>query len=187
MRRLSCVLLAALGLAAGACTTGGGSGGEGSDAPAIVARPPTPESAEGPAPTPVMEGRAEDKYVLEVEMCFNRYELYVEQLDQYQELITVVDCRRPHDGEVYASHFHPAEAGAPYPGTAEIERWSNTECYGSFEEFVGTPYELSALEIGSIRPVAEFWEDPARVHREVICYVFAPDAQLSGPMGASEF
>ncbi len=185
-RRSPPLLLAALALAS-ACTSGLGDDAGDSAGPAIVARPPTPEPVEGAAPTPVPEGRVEDKFELEVEQCFNRYELYVEQLDEYQELTTVVDCRRPHDGEVYATHFHPAEAGAPYPGTAEIERWSNVACYESFEEFVGTPYELSALQIGTIRPVAEFWEDPARQHREVICYVHAPDAQLSGPMRASEF
>lgn len=180
-------LLTAMLAVAAACT--GGDGGEGRDgpAPAIVAIP-TAVAAEGEeAPTPAPEGRIVDKYELEIEECFNRYDILNELLDEVQEFTTVVDCRRPHDGEIFASFFHPAEAGAPYPGSAAMLEWSNIACLGAFEEFVGTPFVLSALEIGTIRPIEEFWEDEARTHREVLCYVFAPDAQLSGPMRGSEF
>ncbi|MGI9623641.1 MAG: septum formation family protein [Acidimicrobiales bacterium] len=185
MRRRFLLPLIGLCLLGAACT---GDGGENADepAPAIVALPTSQDLQEGEdAPTPAPEGRIVNKFDLDVETCFNRYDIVVEPTNEVQEFTTVVDCRRPHDGEVYASHFHEAEAGAPFPGTTEIERWSNVACYGSFTEFVGTDYELSALEIGAIRPIKTNWEDPDARHREVLCYVYAPEAQLSGPMGDS--
>ncbi len=71
-------------------------------------------------------------------------------------------------------------------------RWSNVACHSSFAEFVGTPYELSALEIGTIRPDEETWTGEGEreglgVHRQVLCYLYAPGAQLSGPMLNSGF
>jgi hypothetical protein len=185
MSRRVLSLLIAVAVSAAACTGGDGSDADG-PGPQILFRP-SPIAGEGEAvPTRVPEGRVEDKYVLEIEMCFNTYELYSEQLDETQEFTTVVDCRRPHDGEVFATHFHQADAEAPFPGTTEMARWSNVACHGSFEDFVGTAYELSALEIGTIRPDLDTWTGEG-VHREVICYLYAPGAQLSGPMFGSEF
>ena len=111
----------------------------------------------------------------------NRHKLDRAKSDEQRETLAA------EQREVFASHFHPAPAEAPFPGPTEMERWGNVACYDSFDEFVGAPYELSALEIGSIRPVDETWSDPVGLHREVLCYVYAPDAQLSGPMRNSEF
>ena len=150
--------------------------------PAIVQVTPQPTGAD--QPTPVPEGRVENKYDLEVSWCFNRYDFLVEATNEVQEITTVVDCRRPHDGEVYATYFHPADAGTPYPGNREMERWANVNCYGGFAEFTGVDYELSELQIGTIRPTEETWQGEG-LHREVTCYVFAPEAQLTGPMQGS--
>lgn len=167
-----------------ACTADNGGGPDDAAEPAIVRVTPQPTGTDQPTPAP--EGRVENKYDLEVAWCFNQYELLVEQTGETRDITTVVDCRRPHDGEVYDSFFHPAEGGAPFPGNREMERWANTSCYQSFGTFVGVDYELSELEIGTIRPTEETWTGEG-VHREVTCYVYAPGARLSGPMAGSEF
>ena len=179
------VALIGIALIAGACS--GGDSGASADKPGILApnvsgAPADPGAA--PTPTPVPEGRTVNQYDLEVSWCFNTYELYSEQLDETSELTTEVDCLRPHDGEVYATYFHPADGSTPYPGTPEMERWANINCHAGFETFVGRPFEESELYIATIRPTEETWlEGP---HREVICYVFALDAQLIGPMGNTQ-
>jgi len=186
MLRPLVALLIGTALVVAACS-GGGDGNADGNGPQILLAP-TPGAVEGvPTPTRVPEGRVEDKFVLEVGMCFNTYDLYLEQIDETQEFTTVVDCRRPHDGEVFATHFHQADAEAPYPGTTEIERFSNIQCHGSFEEFVGTAYEVSALEIGTIRPTEQTWQTEESIHREVICYLYVPGGQLAGPMANSGF
>ncbi len=183
------VLLAFLLIATG-CTSGGG-GADDEVEPAIVARPTSDVVAGQPTPTPRPEGRVTDRFTLEPGMCFNRYDIYSPQLDELTEFTTEVDCRRPHDGEVYAPLDYPAEAEELFPGNSEIQRWANLECYARFEEFVGTPYELSALEIGTIQPTDADWDGDDRPgeipERRVLCYVFAPGELLEGPMQNSGF
>ncbi|MFV2039936.1 MAG: septum formation family protein [Acidimicrobiales bacterium] len=182
MRRLVLVL-ASVALIAVSCTAATTNDAEAPVEPAIVQITPQPTGEDQPTPAP--EGRIENKYDLEVSWCFNRYEIYSEQFDESTEVTTVVDCRRPHDGEVYATYFNPAGADAPYPGNAETERWAKLSCYSGFASFMGVDYELSALEIGVIRPTEETWTGEG-VHREATCYVYAPDAQLTGAMESSE-
>ncbi len=188
MRWTAAIVLTATLLSA--CTSS--DGGDEANRPQIL---PTPEQlVVGPTPTRQPEGRVLDRFLLEPGMCFNTYEIYSEQLDEVTIFTTIVDCRRPHDGEVY-SNLLPYPGGedgeAPFPGNSAIQEWGNLECYGLFEAFVGTPYELSALEIGLIRPTTDDWEGEGRPNseptRSALCYVFAPGTQLSGPMQGSEF
>lgn len=177
-----CAFIVCVAVAAGACSAGTTDDPNALPEPAIVQITPQPTGDDQPTPQP--EGRIENQYDLEVSWCFNRYEIYSEQFDEISEVTTVVDCRRPHDGEVYATFFHPAPAEAPYPGNSETERWGKLSCYSAFDGFVGVDYELSALEIGIIRPTEDTWTGEG-LHREVTCYVYAPDAQLTGAMERS--
>ena len=180
--------LFALLLAAG-CT----SDDDGDDEPrsAIVRVTPTPVTEgdtgveAGPTPTPVLEGLTVDQYELEVGWCFNQYEFFSAQLEETNEFTTQIDCGRPHNGEVYATFFHPAGPDTPFPGTSEMERWANIQCHSAFFDFVAKKYEESELFIGTIRPTEETWS--AGPHREVTCYVFAEDGALVGSMEGSEF
>lgn len=181
----------ALALVASGCT---GGGSPDSDSKPAIITIPTPEALDVGeiAPTPEPEGRVTNKFELDVETCFNSYEFYFEQIDETRERTTVVDCRRPHDGEVYATFEHPAEADFPYPGGSQLREWRNIQCLEPFEAFVGTPFVLSLLQIGSIGPGADDWNgesedsDGSKI-RTFRCYVFAPAAQLSGSMGSSGF
>jgi hypothetical protein len=123
------------------------------------------------------------QYELRLEDCFNEYRLVDEETGDITDLTTIVDCRRPHDSEIYKEFIHPASGTEPYPGKSELERWSAVNCYEAFKDFVDYDYELSKLEIGYIPPLQEDWE--IGLYRIVTCYVYVPDSQLSGSMQGS--
>ncbi|MAT03380.1 MAG: hypothetical protein CL421_10135 [Acidimicrobiaceae bacterium] len=132
----------------------------------------------------VLEGKIVSfLYELSSEDCFNEYRLVDDRTGDISDLTTIVDCRRPHDAEIYGEYVHPAIAGEPFPGRTEIERWSSIKCFEGFKDFVGSDYVLSDLEIGLIPPEREDWE--IGLYRTVACYVFAPGSQLSGSMRGS--
>ena len=178
--RRGLVVCLGLTIVGAGCTSNSSTAGEESLAPAIVALTPTPEGEE-PQPTRVPEGRIENKYDLEVSWCFNEYEIISTELNTVTATTTVVDCRRPHDGEVFATYFHPARADAPYPGDEGMRTWANVSCLSGFKDYVGQDFVVSELDIGTITPTEQTWTGEG-LHREVVCYVFAREAQLSGPM-----
>ena len=138
----------------------------------------------GNADTLVLEGKiVAFLYELSSEDCFNEYRLVDDRTGDISDLTTIVDCRRPHDAEIYGEYVHPAGPGEPYPGRTEIERWSAIKCFDGFKDFVGSDYVLSDLEIGSIPPEQEDWE--IGLYRTTACYVYAPGSQLSGSMRGS--
>ncbi len=138
----------------------------------------------GDASTLALEGEIVNfQYELRLEDCFNEYRLVDEETGDITDLTTIVDCRRPHDSEIYKEFVHPATAQDPYPGKTELERWSAIKCYEAFKNFVGLDYELSELEIGYIPPAQEDWE--IGLYRIVTCYVYVPGSQLSGSMQGS--
>jgi len=138
----------------------------------------------GNAETLVLEGKiVAFLYELSSEDCFNEYRLVDDRTGDISDLTTIVDCRRPHDAEIYGEYVHPAAPGEPHPGRTEIERWSAIKCFEGFKDFVGSDYVLSDLEIGSIPPEREDWE--IGLYRTTACYVYAPGNQLSGSMRGS--
>ena len=170
----------ALAIVCAGCTSDNSSSEAQGLIPAILALDPTP-SGEQPQPTRIPEGRTENKYDLEVSWCFNEYDIVSTELNTTTVITTVVDCRRPHEGEVFATYFHPAAADAPYPGNEGMRVWANVNCLMGFKDYIGQDFVLSELEIGTINPTEETWTSIG-THREIICFVFARDAQLSGPM-----
>jgi hypothetical protein len=180
-RRLLVLAAAAAIVSATACS-GGGDDAEAEPAAAIVAatedEADTDDLAVEERP---LEGRTVDRFALETGMCFNEYVLTDAESGDTSELTTRVDCRRAHDGEVYAEHVHPADATVPFPGSSELQRWGTEVCYDDFAGFVGEAYELSRLEIGVIVPDEPSWT--AGLYRTVACFVRAGDGELlSGSM-----
>lgn len=132
----------------------------------------------------VLEGKIVNfLYELSSEDCFNEYRLIDDRTGDISDLTTIVDCRRPHDAEIYGEYVHPSGAGEPYPGRTEINRWASIKCFEGFKDFVGSDYVLSDLEIGTIPPQREDWE--VGLYRTTACYVYAPGSQLSGSMRGS--
>ena len=149
--------------------------------PAII---PGALAKTGSVDTLVLEGKiVAFLYELSSEDCFNEYRLVDDRTGDISDLTTIVDCRRPHDAEIFGEYVHPAGPGEPYPGRTEMERWSSIKCFEGFKNFVGSDYVLSDLEIGTISPQREDWE--IGLYRTAACYVYAPGSQLSGSMRGS--
>jgi hypothetical protein len=183
MRHLLALAIALAIVSATACSAGDGDGDAAAEpAAAIVAATEGEADTDDPAVEErPLEGRTIDRFALETGMCFNEYVLTDAETGETSELTTRVDCRRAHDGEVYAEHVHPADATVQFPGSSELQRWGTEVCYDDFEGFVGELFELSRLDIGVIVPDEPSWT--AGLYRTVACYVRAGDSELlSGSM-----
>lgn len=181
LRRLLATGAMAFVLVGAAACSGDDADTDTQPASAIVTPAATTDDTEAAEDERRPEGRTIDRFGLEPGMCFNDYILTNEETGESSELTTRVDCRREHDGEIYASHVHPADASVPFPGSTELQRWGVGVCYDDFAAFVGELYELSRLEIGVIVPDEPAWTDG--LYRTVTCYVRAGDGELlSGSM-----
>jgi len=80
-----------------------------------------------------------------------------EGIDVDAGYITPVDCNQAHDNEVIAIiQFDPSR---PWPGADALQEEADTECAGSvFEDFVGIPYDGSALYVESIPAPRGDWD-----------------------------
>lgn len=88
--------------------------------------------------------------------------------------VEIVDCSEPHDLEIYETAGLPDQDFDP----VAIDGASFEICRDAFDEFVGTPYADSELDIYYLIPSAESWSDG---DREVVCAVYdLSGAQLTG-------
>lgn len=113
-----------------------------------------------------------DVFALEVGTCFDDFGEGAEISN-----VPIVDCAEPHQYEVYAL-FDLADG--EFPGTEAVGAASQEGCIGSrFEDYVGAPYATSAIYASAFEPTAESW---AEGDREVVCFLYEPDVQLTGSM-----
>lgn len=94
--------------------------------------------------------------------------------------VTTVPCDEAHDNEVYLVARYEDGRDALFPSDVEREDTIEEECFGAFEEFAGVSYELSALDIFTLEPSPESWEEG---DRELLCAVYRVDGQ---PMVGSQ-
>lgn len=123
------------------------------------------------------EGLISDIARVEVGDCFNNYRLENERTGAAENIFTLVDCKRPHEGEVYHQVIYSAAPDAEYPGDRAMENWEQEECYKAFEDWVGREFELSELYFSSIRPDAQLWNDGS-ASRRLSCYIRSADGSL---------
>ncbi|MGI9604152.1 MAG: septum formation family protein [Acidimicrobiales bacterium] len=164
-------------LAVGGCSSDPGEG-TGEDSDTI---PPPPGLGTGtttPQGPPDWVGDAVNPLDVHMGECINIYS-WTEN-DNRVDLTTVVPCEDAHHREVFYETEFPAESGAPYPGRQPIEEFARSECYRSFETFVGAPYEVSGLEITFTIPPEENFVDSQARYRGVVCYLYDPDGDLTG-------
>jgi len=105
---------------------------------------------------------------LEIGQCFETIDdPRVEDL-----AVWTVDCAAPHTYEVYDEAEYEGDGvnSSMYPGTAEVQDWSEQACFDRFEAFVGVRWTLSELEIQLWWPSEESW---SRDDRTIICTVLA--------------
>ena len=93
--------------------------------------------------------------------------------DRVVTTVQLVPCDEPHDYEVF--HIFELEDQDAYPGDSALQQQWTAGCLQQFEEFVGVPFDVSAIEISGIYPTAETWESID--DREVICSVTRVDGE----------
>ena len=104
---------------------------------------------------------------LEVGDCFD--DEASQTLGEVAEVSTVpiVDCGEPHDNEIFA--IYDEVGSGPYPGIDALLERARTGCIERFDAFVGISYFDSELEVFSITPSEDGWDDG---DREVICSLY---------------
>ena len=116
-----------------------------------------------------------DRYALAVGDCFSFFEAVVEGGTDTRA--TELSCDEPHQHEVFHRFDYPAEHPSVFPGETVVRDYAFQVCYREFEAWVGTAYEVSALEIDVITPPREFFEDDVRRYRGIHCWVERVDGE----------
>jgi len=83
-----------------------------------------------------------------------------------------VDCRTPHTSEIFLQVEHPAEIGAPYPGSKVLDSYSRDQCLGAFEPYVGRAFDASSLSFVFLNPARSTWDAN---DREIVCALVSAD------------
>ena len=92
------------------------------------------------------------------------------------ESVAAVPCTEPHDSQAFRAF--DITGFESLPSETEIEDLVIEGCLGAhFEDFVGVPYELSALSVTWLEPTEETWD---RVDdREILCIITNEAAMLT--------
>ena len=98
--------------------------------------------------------------------CYNYDE------DESEEVadVDLVPCDEPHQYEVYAVLSFEEAPGVPFPGTTRVSDAAGNLCLEHFDEFVGLSYSDSLLDITTLFPTRDSWEDVD--DREIICSLY---------------
>jgi putative regulator of septum formation len=117
-----------------------------------------------------------DAFQMRVGDCFNDGSTFADDTPEVNS-VPGVPCSDPHDNEVYA--VFDVNSGS-FPGD-EMERMAFESCKQRFQSFVGRDYDSSALDIATLYPTRESWNQ--HNDREVICAVYDVAAnKLTGSM-----
>ena len=91
--------------------------------------------------------------------------------------VETVPCSGLHDYEVFGRVFLTGVDTA-FPGRASVDEQAFFRCVPLFEDYVGLEYEVSILDVATLSPTAESWEDG---DRGVTCALLRIDGDpLSG-------
>ncbi len=91
--------------------------------------------------------------------CFNDIDVVTNDQGLITE-ITTVSCAEAHDNEVVLAHEFPP---GPYPGDDVLGAELEAICVAAWPDYVGVPYEASALYVYHIAPWQGDWEDGDRI------------------------
>ena len=91
------------------------------------------------------------------------------------EELQVVSCDSAHTGEVFSVFDLEGGGEAEFPGPAQIEEQSTSECESAFEDYVGSAVGDSRFEITFLAPTQETW---SQGDREVVCIGFVEGEEL---------
>lgn len=117
-----------------------------------------------------------DVMTLQVGDCFN-------DSDDMEDVVfdvAAVPCSEPHDNEVFAvRNLSTGLSSGEFPGDDALQTASYEYCSGTvFDDYVGTPYLDSALDVFTFTPTAESWEQG---DRDFVCALYRLDlGKLTG-------
>ena len=94
------------------------------------------------------------------------------------EDVTPVPCPEAHDGEVFAVLAYPAGPDAAYPGDEVVADYATAECLLQFPPYTGGTYDNSDLEVATIRPDQDSWDD--KDDRQIACVLHQTGTALTG-------
>lgn len=77
----------------------------------------------------------------------------------------VVECTEPHTAEVFHTFELP---DGDFPGDQALTQAMTEACGPVFEEYIGTAYGESEVEVYPVFPTEQTWDDAD--DREVICF-----------------
>ena len=113
----------------------------------------------------VGEGRL-DAFQIKAGDCFDDSS----SLDDEITSLPGIPCSEPHDNEAFAVIGLTIAAYPEGEGMAELAQDS---CLGRFDSFVGRDYESSSLDVFTMYPSHDSWEQN---DREVVCAVYDMNA-----------
>lgn len=117
-----------------------------------------------------------DAFSIRVGDCYNQRTADADDDSDEISSVSAVPCSDPHDNEVYAVFDVAVDE---FPGSDGMYELAVSECVARFDDFVGTPYQDSILDVNPIYPTFEGWNQIG--DREVICSVFhMEDERIEG-------
>ena len=118
-----------------------------------------------------------DAFAMRVGDCFDDGSTFADDSPEVNS-VAGVPCSNPHDNEVYAVFDVNV---ASFPAGDEMARMAFESCKQRFSSFVGKDYESSALDIATLYPTLDSWNQ--QNDREVVCAVYdVAAAKLTGSM-----
>jgi hypothetical protein len=93
--------------------------------------------------------------------------------------IRIVQCERPHEGEVFA--VFSIDAGTD-PTQDHIDDLADEGCDSRFEEFVGVSFDETKLDGDLIRPTPDDIDE----NTDVICYISDPAGPTTGSLAGAK-
>lgn len=117
-----------------------------------------------------------DVFAIKVGDCLNTADMAA---DEEISSVPVVPCSEPHDDEVYHAYYL---ADGDFPGEDAILADADSVCVAEFANFIGLPYEESALVYWPMYPTEGSWGDG---DREVLCVVYEDGAKVTGSLAGA--
>jgi hypothetical protein len=103
-----------------------------------------------------------DAFHMRVGDCFDNSSAFEEEVSE----LPGVPCSQPHDYETFAVFDVAIDS---YPSEESMLELAHDSCLDRFDPFVGTDYDSSILEIITLYPTDESWQQD---DREIVCALY---------------
>ena len=114
----------------------------------------------------IIDGGSVDAFHVRIGDCFNDASSFGNEISS----LAGVPCSDPHDNETYAVFDVSITS---YPEGDGMAQLANESCVELFDSFVGKDYESSSLDVMTMYPSPESWNQK---DREIVCAVYDMEA-----------